>query len=111
MSHHTSDIQEPYVASLLNLLQTIIEQNAQLQQQLQTEMNHHQICTHILTQIRTPLTVIRTSANIVQRYYERLTSEKRAEHLAQIDAQVAMISKLLDQLSQMNSHHCHANDK
>lgn len=110
MSYHRSEIQDPYIASLLNLLQIVIQQNARLQQQIQTEAHHHQICTHTLTQIRTPLTVIRTSANIVQRYYERLTSEKRDEHLDKIDTQVAAISQLLDQLSQMNSHHCHAND-
>lgn len=109
LRHHT-ETQDPYVASLLNLLQIVMEQNARLQQQLDDEIEQHHLCTHTLTQIRTPLTVIRTSANIVQRYHERLSSDKRDGHLDNIDMQVAIISNLIDQLSKTNSHHCHANE-
>ncbi|MCL4252872.1 MAG: hypothetical protein KJ043_03720 [Anaerolineae bacterium] len=109
MLHHNTESHDPYVASLLNLLQIVIEQNACLQQQIEDEKNHHHLCTHTLTEIRTPLTVIRTSANIIQRYNEQLTSDKRDVHLGNIDKQVAVITDLINQLTKTNSHHCHAN--
>lgn len=111
MPHHNAESQDPHVASLLHLLQILIEQNAQLQKQIEDDTQHHHLCADTLIQIRTPLTVIRTSANIIQRYHERLSCEKRDEHLSNIDSQVAVITHLLDQLNHINSHHRHANDK
>lgn len=111
MFHHTIESHDPHVESLLNLLQIVIQQNAQLQTQIDDATQHHHLCTDTLTQIRTPLTIIRTSANIIQRYHERLSCEKRDEHLSNIDSQVAVIIHLLDQLNHINSHHRHANDK
>ena len=111
MFHHKTASQDLHVTSLLHLLQIVIQQNAQLKKQIEDEMQHHHSCTDTLTQIRTPLTTIRTSANIIQRYHERLSCEKRDEHLSNIDSQVAVISDLLDQLNRINSHHRHANSK
>lgn len=111
MLRHNTESHDPHVASLLHLLQIVIQQNAQLQKQIEDEAQNHHLCADTLIQIRTPLTVIRTSANIIQRYHERLSCEKRDEHLSNIDSQVAVITDLINQLNHINSHHRHANDK
>jgi len=111
MLHHTAESHDPQIESLLNLLQIVIQQNAQLQKQIDDATHYHHSCTDTLTQIRTPLTTIRTSANIIQRYHERLSREKQDEHLSNIDSQVAVITDLLDRLNHVNSHHRHANGK
>jgi signal transduction histidine kinase len=99
-----------YITSLLQLLQILMEQNAQLRQEIDLKAYQHRTCLAKLIEIRTPLTVIRTSSNIVQRYYEQLTPEKRQQHLNTIDNQVEAIVSVLDQIGKIKSHHRHAND-
>lgn len=106
-----SSNREPvHITSLLQLLQILMEQNAQLRHEINQNAYQHRTCLTKLTEIRTPLTVIRTSSNIVQRYYEQLTPEKRQHHLNTIDDQVDAITTVLDQIGKIKSHHRHAND-
>lgn len=47
---------------------------------------------------RTPLAIILSSKESLHRYYDRLTPERRLEHLHNIDQQVHYINRLLDDL-------------
>ena len=47
-------------------------------------------------EFRTPLTVIKSSAHLLSRYFERLNNEQREKHLYQINFQVEHMSGLLD---------------
>jgi len=62
-----------------------------------------------LTDIHTPLAVIRTSASIVERYHDRISAERRNEHLGYIDNQVEHIIELIRRLNETNTNNFHAN--
>ncbi len=47
-------------------------------------------------EFRTPLTVIMTSADIIKRYRDRLSTEKQDEHLSRITAQVYRLTALMN---------------
>ncbi len=49
-------------------------------------------------EFRTPLTVIQSSKEILQLYHDRLTPERRQQHLRKIGDQVAYMRELLDQV-------------
>jgi PAS domain S-box-containing protein len=49
-------------------------------------------------QFRTPLTVILSSDELLEKYYERLTPEKRTKYLVQIREQTQYMSALLDEV-------------
>ncbi len=51
--------------------------------------------------IRTPLAVISTSKDMLSRYYERLTEERRSAAFETIDKQLAFVSRMLDDLSKI----------
>lgn len=110
MLHHITEPHEPHMTTLLHLLDRLIQDNARLQQQLQQALEQHRRCAETMVQIRTPLTIIQTSANIIEKYHERITPEKRERHLNNIDEQVTIISDLIDRLGKTNSNHCHANN-
>ena len=49
-------------------------------------------------QFRTPLTVILSSNELLEKYYERLTTEKRQKYLVQIREQTQYMAALLDEV-------------
>ncbi len=51
--------------------------------------------------VRTPLAVISTSKDMLSRYYERLTEERRSAAFDTIDKQLAYVSRMLDDLSKI----------
>ncbi|MBI5670563.1 MAG: PAS domain S-box protein [Chloroflexi bacterium] len=50
----------------------------------------------IAHEFRTPLTVIQTSSEILSRYMDRLTVEKRADHFRQIRRQIVQLTNMLN---------------
>jgi len=54
-------------------------------------------------EFRTPLTVILSSASILQKYDDRLTQEKRHKHLEVIQKTVKHMTKLLEEVLTINS--------
>jgi PAS domain S-box-containing protein len=56
-------------------------------------------------EFRTPLALIGTAANILNRYGDRLTDEQRMEKFAQIDTQVQGVTQVLDELLSLSRTH------
>lgn len=50
-------------------------------------------------EFRTPVTIIGTSSQILERYYEQLPEEKRVEHLKRIGEQVQHVAEMIDNIS------------
>jgi PAS domain S-box-containing protein len=53
-------------------------------------------------EFRTPLTVITTSKDLLERYHDRLTDEKRIEHLHKIGAQARHMADMIDDILLLN---------
>ena len=49
-------------------------------------------------EFRTPLSTIQSSAELVHHYSERMTDERKSEHLARIESQVKHLALLLDEI-------------
>lgn len=49
-------------------------------------------------EFRTPLTVISSSVSIIDGYYDRLTDERKREHLAKIQTQTAYLTSMMDDM-------------
>lgn len=49
-------------------------------------------------EFRTPLAVIRSSTDILERYYERLSPEKRSEQFARITANLGKLSEMMEDI-------------
>jgi PAS domain S-box-containing protein len=54
--------------------------------------------TMILHEFRTPLTIIHSSKELLERYRDRLTEERRAEHLSKIGLQINHMVDMLDNI-------------
>lgn len=100
---------------VLLLEQLIKQQNEiealkyKLEQECKVEALRSQFYMLLNQELRTPLSVIRTSAGIIERYNDRLTDEKRQHHLSIIDGQVEHIVGLLEKLTKAYQENFHAN--
>lgn len=106
---YTLKSKDPYIDALLKLLEDALNENVVLEKELEIEKLKNQEYATFITNIRTPLTVIRTSANIIEQYHQKLSSEKQITHLCNIDSQVEYIIELLQQLNITSSNNLHAN--
>lgn len=59
----------------------------------------------IAHEVRTPLAVIASSVSLMQKYYEKLTLERKLDHLEKIQRQVTRIVELTDDMSVMLRTH------
>jgi PAS domain S-box-containing protein len=70
---------------------------------LQKEQELHHLKTKMMTRVghefRTPLTVIMSSAELLQNYFDRLTPERREHHLQKLQHQVHKVDYLLNEMS------------
>lgn len=57
-----------------------------------------QLMQMISHQFRTPLSVIQTSAQILQRYPERLSAEAQSRHFAKLTENIAFMTRMLDEV-------------
>ncbi len=55
--------------------------------------------TNVMHEFRTPLATILSSAEIIQRYRERVSEERQAEHISQIIQEVVHLRDVLDDLN------------
>ena len=65
-----------------------------------------QYMSHFSHEMKTPLAVVLSSSSMLERYYPRLSDQKREEHFSRIQAQVRYLTELLDSLrflSQLDS--------
>ncbi len=53
-------------------------------------------------EFRTPLAVIKSSRDMLERYHEQLTAQRRLEHLHRIDDQISLLSDMIDQVLLIN---------
>ena len=54
--------------------------------------------TTVSHEFRTPLSIIMSSAELLERYYERMTAERRSEAVATINRQIRHLKKMLDDI-------------
>lgn len=66
----------------------------------QKEMNElkGRFVSMVSHEFRTPLAAIQTSSDLLQRYHDRMTEERQAEHLDQIGDHVRQLTALLDEV-------------
>ena len=69
--------------------------------QREEELNklRSKIITTISHEFRTPLTVINNSASLLDKYYQRLTGDKRQEQFARIQQSIVYLTNLLQDIS------------
>jgi signal transduction histidine kinase len=58
----------------------------------------HNILTRLSHEFRTPLAVIQSGTDILERYYDRLTREQSRQHLHKIRYQVSWLTTMLDDI-------------
>lgn len=82
------------------------EEEQRKRERLQMEMEKQQQITQlresfmamILHEFRTPLTVIRSSKDIIARYHERLDGQRRQSHFDKIDQSINYMVRMLDNI-------------
>jgi len=78
-----------------------------MQASLEQEKKLNNLRSHFITmashEFRTPLTIISIATAILQKYSDRLTAEKKEEHLANILKTVQYMTKILDDMLMINS--------
>jgi PAS domain S-box-containing protein len=79
----------------------IESERARAQSDAESKLNHlkNQMMIRIADQFRNPLAAIQSAGDMLERYYERLSADQRAERFAQIKAQVAHLTQLLDNMN------------
>lgn len=74
----------------------------ELQKQKEMSRLKESFVTLVSHEFRTPLTIIVSSSELLDKYFDRLTPEKRAEHLTKIKAQTSYMIKLLEDILELN---------
>lgn len=75
----------------------------ELEKQREISRLKENFVTLVSHEFRTPLTIIVSSSELLDKYLDRLTPEKRAEHLAKIKAQTSYMINLLEDILELNS--------
>lgn len=78
----------------------VARQRAELElaQQQQIMNIKRELLIRMSHEFRTPLAIMRTSFDILNRYADRLTPERKAEHVEKIDAQYVVLEHMLDDI-------------
>ncbi len=86
-------------------LQEAITQQERMSYALSKEKEMSALRSQMLVRIghefRTPLSIIQSSTDILDRFLDRLTPEKRAQHIERIQSQVRAIANLLNDINQI----------
>lgn len=85
-----------------NVLRAVFAMDrAAVQAKLQLNSQKNAILHRLSHEFRTPLTVIQSTADLIQNYGERLTLEQRQERLQRISGQVRWMTVLLEDIVEM----------
>jgi PAS domain S-box-containing protein len=80
-----------------------LRENDLLRIALEKERELNSLKTRLMTTIshefRTPLAIALSSVGLLEDYFERLTPEKRGEHLVRIHAQINRLTEMIDDIS------------
>ncbi len=91
------DITEQKQADNIKIEQERLKARLQKEKELNTLIQR--AVSSLAHDIRTPLAVIKSSRDILSRYFDRMDEDKRREKLATIDRQLAYVIQLMDDLS------------
>ncbi len=103
--------------TIQRLQQDLQQKNDQLALALQREKELNELKSRFISmashEFRTPLATIQTSSDLLKRYGERLSSEKRLTHLTRIDGAVRRMTEMLDDVltiskTEAGKKECHA---
>ncbi|MFQ3567438.1 MAG: PAS domain S-box protein, partial [Aggregatilineales bacterium] len=86
------------------LQEAVIQQDRMsyaLSKEKEMSMLRSQMLVRIGHEFRTPLSIIQSSTDILDRFLDRLTPEKRAQHIDRIQSQVRAIANLLNDINQI----------
>lgn len=72
---------------------------ASLQKEQELSQMRQQIIDTLSHEFRTPLTIIRTSAEMLSRYHDRMKPEQKANHFSRLEAQTEVIDQRLVEVS------------
>ena len=72
-----------------------------LEREVATSRARSSIIEQVLHEVRNPLASLSSSVEMLQRYDDRMNSEKRADHLHRIYLEVRALAKTLSQLAQI----------
>lgn len=107
-------IKEKELESYRNHLEELVEFrtieietiNKQLHESLEKEQELSKLKSRFIStashEFRTPLTSISTSAELIQRYYDKWSKEKIIEHLTRIQNSTSTLTKLMDDVLKAN---------
>ena len=72
--------------------------------EVQSELNQlkSKIITNVSHEFRTPLTIIKSSSELLTEYHDRITEEKRIKYRGQISSQIAYLDELLSDVLFIN---------
>lgn len=96
-----------YINKQLSLeIENKIEGEEKVQNALRKEQQVNELKTRFIStvshEVRTPLTAIKSSADLLQRYSEKWDVEKRSEHLSRINNSVDYLTTLLENVLTMS---------
>ncbi len=72
---------------------------AELQREQELGLLKTRLMERISHEFRTPITIIATSSDLLDRYFDRLTADQRRERLNQIRDEIAHLKRMMDDLA------------
>lgn len=97
---------EQRTAELTQANQQLTQLGQQLQQSLKQEQQLNQLRSQIITTIsheyRTPMSIIGSSAGLLETYLDSLTPENRYKHFRRIDGAIQRMTQLIDDVIFLN---------
>ncbi|MFM6138506.1 MAG: response regulator [Sphaerospermopsis kisseleviana] len=94
-----------------DLEQRVAERTAELQEALEKEKELNQLKSRFITmashEFRTPLAIISSSSAILENFSDRLSPDKKQEHLKTIQNTIVHITQILDDVLMINRAEAH----
>lgn len=103
----TLELQNQQLIKLTHELENrVTARTVELQKALATEKELNQLKSRFITMVshefRTPLAIISSSSGILQQFSDRLTPERKKEHLEIIQNTITHITEMLDDILMIN---------
>lgn len=102
MAQEVPQLQQKNSDMRLKILRLIFAQDkAAMQAELDLSQQKTAIMTRLSHEFRTPLSIIQTNSELVNRYSERMTLEQRQQRLNEISRQVQRMTLMLDDMMKL----------